>query len=190
MSEDLSWPMSVALHIRDALGLPATKPFFIPPVTPAVAEHLAVTGPELDLVLAADWTLWFSDLLADHLDMPSNAGIEYMSLGDRDAGFRCLVESCFEAARTAANSSRAAYDDYFQRNLRGQGMMITSLVASLEKELGHRAAAFDLDVRILPVEGLWLHRDSEHRVLMSQAARRDKEQLRHLLGPIVRELAQ
>ncbi|MEO6530517.1 MAG: hypothetical protein ABIO25_06315 [Specibacter sp.] len=190
MSEDFSWPLTVALHVRDALGMPAAGPFFVPPVIPALAEHRAVTGPELDLVLADEWTLWFSDLLADHMDVPSNAGIGYMSLGDRDQGFRSLVESCFDAAKEAANSSRDAYFQHFHGSRGVEGLMITKLVASLEKELRHKAAPFELDVQILPVEGFWLHRVSGHRVLISESARRDREQLRRLLGPVVGELAQ
>ncbi|PYI67826.1 hypothetical protein CVV68_08115 [Arthrobacter livingstonensis] len=69
-------------------------------------------------------------------------------------------------------------------------MAVTKLVASIEKELGHRAAPFSLGIRILPVEGFWLHRTGPRRVLISEAARRDPGQLRRLLGPIVTELAQ
>lgn len=189
MGEDISWPLSVAVHVRDALGLPATKPFFIPPVVPEVIERIPVTGPLIDVAHADEWVLWFSDLLADHLDMPSNAGIEYMWLADRAPAFQAIVESHFDAAWAAANRSRQAYGDYFHRNLRVQGMLITKLVASIEKEIGHRAAPFELDVRVLPVDGFWLHRVSQHRVLLSESARRDKDQLRRLLGPVIRELA-
>jgi hypothetical protein len=44
-------------------------------------------------------------------------------------------------------------------------------------------------VRILPVEGFWLHRTGPTRALMSEAARRNPAQVRSLLGPIIRELA-
>ncbi|POH56849.1 hypothetical protein [Arthrobacter glacialis] len=143
--------------------MPATKPFFVPPVVPEVAERIPVTGPLTDVALADEWVLWFSDLLADHLDMPSNAGIEYMSLADRAPAFHA--------------------------NLRAHGMMMTSLVQSIEKNRGNKAAPFELDVLILPVAGFWLHRAGPNRVLLSESARRDAEQLRRLLGPIIAELA-
>lgn len=188
MGEDMSWQLTVALYIRDALGLPAIKPFFIPPVVPAVPEHIPVIGPELDFVPAEQWVLWFSDLLANRMDIPRGASIEYFSLEDRTLEFRDSVERYFAPAVAAADEAFGQFFEGIIKNY-GLGMGMTKLVASVEKELRHKAEPFDLQVRILPVEGAWLHRAAPDLVLMSSGARADPEQLRRLLGPIIRELA-
>ncbi|PYI67827.1 hypothetical protein CVV68_08120 [Arthrobacter livingstonensis] len=112
--EDLSWPLTVVLYIRDVLKLPATAPFFIPPLVPEVPEHIPVTGPDLDVVLADEWTSWFSKLLADHLEMPRGGSIDYFSLEDRGPGFRDMVEQYFDAATAAANGAFEAYTQRFR----------------------------------------------------------------------------
>lgn len=186
MGEDLSWPLTVALYMRDVLRLPATAPFFIPPLVPQVAEHIPVTGPELDVVLADEWGPWFSDLSADHLEIPRGGSIGYFSLGDRAPAFCDMVERYFgEAVATADNAVEA----FFQANLRVEGLAVSKLVRSIEKELGHKAAPFELNLKILPVTGFWLHRTGPNQVLMSEAARRDPHHLHRLLGPVIRELA-
>lgn len=189
MGEDFSWPLTVALYVRDALKLPATAPFFIPPLVPAVPEHIPVTGPALDTVLAEEWTAWFSELLADRLDTPRGGSIDYFSLEDRAPAFRDTVGRHFEAAAAAADKAFEGYFKNFYANLKADGPILTELVRSLEKELGRKSAPFTLNVRILPVEGFWLHRTGPTRVLLSEAARRNPAQVRSLLGPIVRELA-
>ena len=185
MGEDLSWPLTVALYIRDVLQLPATAPFFIPVLVPQVPEHTPVTGPEL----ADEWAAWFSDLLADHLEIPRGGPMGYFSLGDRAPGFRDLVEHCFVAASAAADTAHEAHFKHFRANIKTDGPVLTTLVRSIEKDLGHKAAPFDLNLKILPVEGFWLHRTGPNQVLMSEVARNDPHHLRRLLGPVIRELA-
>jgi len=189
MGEDASWHLSVALYIRDALGLPATKPFFIPPFLPAVPEHIPVTGPELDILLAEEWALWFSDLLADHVDLGTDQPFNGTVLERRSPAFQQAVAENADAARAAATSFRDSYGEHFYRNIKVEGPVINRLVRSVEKELGHRAAPFELNVRILPVDGFWLHRVNPNLVLVSETARRDQTALGSLLGPIIRELA-
>ncbi len=189
MSEDLSWPLTVALYIRDVLMLPATAPFFIPPLVTRVPDHIPVSGPELDVVLADEWEGWFLDLLADHLEIPRGGSIGYFSLGDRAPLFADTVGAYFEPAVAAADDAFEAYFKYFQANIRTQGSAMTKLVRSIEKELGRKAAPFDLGIKILPVDGFWLHRTGLSQVLMSEAAHRDPHHLRRLLGPVITELA-
>jgi hypothetical protein len=189
MGEDLSWPLTVALFIRDVLKLPATVPFFIPPLVPEVPEHIPVTGPELDTVLADEWAAWFSGLLADPLEIPRGAPIDYFSLAGRAPGFRDLAGRHFGEAVAAADKVHEAYFKHFYANMKVQGPILTKLVRTLEKELGHKAAPFKLGLRILPVEGFWLHRTAPDQVLISEAARGNPEQLRRLLGPVITELA-
>jgi len=183
MGEDVSVSLSVALYVRDALGLPATKPFFIPPVVPAVPEHVPVIGPDVDIDLADEWPKWF-------LDLPSKASsqpVPGMFLQSRSPAFRQAVEGYLEPAERFATAFR---DNYFHPGyMKSQGLHINHLVSSIEKELGHRAAPFTLQLRILPVEGAWLHRAAPDLVLLSAGARADPAQLHRLLGPIIRELA-
>ena len=188
MGEDMAWPLTVALYIRDALRLPAAMPFPIPPLTPAVPERMPVASPALEIALADEWVLWFFDLLANHLDMPRGASIEYFSLWDRGPGFREAVEKHFESAAAAAD---LAFDGYFHTLVvdKKLGMSMTRLVAAIDRELGHRAAPFNLDVRVLPVEGEWIYRSGLNQVLVSEATRKDPAALRRLLGPIIAELA-
>jgi len=188
VGEDMAWPLAVALYIRDVLRLPVTVPFFVPPLSPAVPEQFPVTSPDLDDALADEWELWFADLLANHLDMPRGGSIQYFSLWDRAPGLRDAVEKHFESAAAAAG---LAFDGYFHTVVvdKTLGMSMTRLVAAIERELGHRAAPFHLDVRVLPVEGEWIYRSGLNQVLVSETTRKDPAALRRLLGPIIAELA-
>lgn len=188
MGEDLSWPLTVALYVRDVLKLPATVPFFVPPLVPEVPEHIPVTGPDLDIRLGDEWTAWFSGLLADPRVIPRGGPIDYFSLEDREPAFRDMVEKYFGSAAAAADNAFEAYFKQFQANLRVQGLAVTKLVQSIEKELGRKATPFELNLVILPLEGFWLHQTGPQQVLLSEAARRKPEQLRRLLGPVIREL--
>lgn len=189
VAEDLSWSLTVALYIREVLKLPATEPFFIPPLVPSVAENIPVTGPELDMVLADEWSAWFTGLLADPRAIPRGGGSGYFSLEDRATGFRGMVQQSFAAASAAASDAHDAYSTYFHAHIKTHGLALTHLVSSIEKELGHKAAAFVLNLKILPVEGVWLHRLGPQVVLLSEPARNDPGHLHRLLGPVIRELA-
>lgn len=189
MGEDASWHLTAALYLRDALGLPATRPFFIPPFVPAVPEHIPVTGPDLDILHAEEWALWFTDLLADHRDMGTEQPFDGAVLERCSPAFQQAVGTHAEAARAATTSFRDRYSRHFQGNFKTEAPVINRLVRSIEKELGHRAAPFNLSVRILPVRGFWLHRANPQLVLASEAARRDPTALTNLLGPVIRELA-
>ena len=189
IGEDLSWPLTVALYVREALGLPATGPFFTPPLVPGVPEHIPVTGPGLDIGLADEWSAWFSGLLADPRVIPWGGSMDYFSLDLRDPVFRDMVARYFEAAVAAADIAHEDYAAHFHISIKTEGAYLGKLVRSVEKELGHTAAPFSLTLRILPVEGFWLHRTAPGEVLMSEPARRDPDHLHRLLVPIIRELA-
>jgi len=189
ISEGESVELAIALHLRDALGLPATKPFFIPPVLPCVPEHIPVTGPEVDILFAEEWPLWFSDLLADHMDMGTDQPFNGTVLERRSPAFQQAVADHAEAARAASTRFRDGYARHFQANFKVEGPVLNRLVRSIEKELGHRAAPFNLSIRILPVAGFWLHRVNPQLVLLSEATRRDPAALKDLLGPVITELA-
>ena len=125
MSEDASWHLTAALYIRDALGLPATRPFFIPPFLPAVPEHIPVSGPDLDIMHAEEWALWFTDLLADHMDMGTDQPFNGTVLERRSPAFQQAVTAQAEAARAVATSFRDGYFQHFHRNMKVEGLVMT-----------------------------------------------------------------
>lgn len=114
-------------------------------------EHIPVTGPELDVVLADEWAAWFSELSADHLEIPRGGSIGHFSFGDRAPAFRDMVGEYFETDGAAADNAFEAHYLAIMSN-HGANLAVTTLVRSIEKELGRKASPFDLDVKILPVE--------------------------------------
>lgn len=189
ISEDTSQPLAVALHVRDALALPATKPFYVPPVVPAVPERIPVTGPLTDVALADEWALWFDDVLLSRRDYSGSEAVESALLALRSPAFRQAAKRWMEEAReAAAQFKRHSFEEFVQRN-KEQGPTLTYLVQAIEKELGHTAAPFELGLKILPVDGEWVHQVDSGLVLMSQAIRFNPSALRRLLGPIIAELA-
>ena len=185
-SEGSSWPLAVALFIRDVYALPATKPFFVPPMDPQVPEHIPVVGPAGDGALADEWAVWFDSLVGTRASIHESAGL---MLEERTSAFRQAVENQLEPAVAAAEAFRN-HDALDMRNgWKTDGPILPKLVRSIEKEQGHKAAPFDLEIRILPVAGTWLHQVAPQRVLTNRATRSDPAELRRLLGPIVRELA-
>ncbi|ALV46421.1 hypothetical protein MB46_13930 [Arthrobacter alpinus] len=183
---DASWPLSVALYVRDALGLAATKPFFVPPVVPEVPEQIPATGPLSDVVLAGEWAHWFADLVRTRNGIRS---LDELLLEDRHPELQDSVQQHFIAAQSAAELFKVSYHDELMRSGKNHGAIPSRLVRTIEKELGRRASPFELAVRVVPVQGQWLHRPFPKLVLMSSAAQFDSDAQFRLLGPILRELA-
>lgn len=186
MGMDASWPLSVALYVRDALALPATRPFFVPPVEPQIPEQIAVRGPLTDVALADEWAHWFADLVRTRSGIRS---LDELLLEERDPDFQASVQRCFLAAQSAAELFKVAYHDELMLSGKKHSTIPSLLVCTLEKELGHRAAPFELEVKVVPVQGEWLHRPSPKLVLMSSAVQFDPDAQYRLLGPVLRELA-
>lgn len=181
-----SWPLSVALYIRDVYGLPATRPFFVPPMSPAVPEHIPVTGPAGDIALADEWVHWFGELVRSRASIYDVAGL---LLEERSPAFRQAVENRLPQATEAAEKAKRYEVDQWRARRDSPGLALPKLVHSIEKELGRKAAPFNLEIRILPVAGLWLHQVAPSCVLMSFEIQSDPDAMGRLLGPIVRELA-
>ncbi|WP_146233290.1 hypothetical protein [Arthrobacter psychrolactophilus] len=186
MSLDASWPLSVALYIRDALALPATQPFFVPPVEPELPERIPVQGPLEIRLLADEWELWFTALINNR---SGSRSLDELLLEDRHLDLQSAVERCFIAAQSAAELFKLSFHDELMRSGKNHAAIPSRLVHTIEKELGHSAAPFELAVRVLPVQGQWLHRPSPRLVLMSSAVAFDPEAQLRLLGPVLRELA-
>lgn len=182
----LSWPLTAALYIRDVLKLPATQPFFIPPLVPGVPESISVIGPDLDIVLVDEWSAWFAGLVRSRADIQGFTGL---LLEDCRPAFRQAVEPLLDAASTTATSLRERDDRLAMAGMKASGVVLPKLVRSIEKELGHKAAPFALDILILPVEGVWLHAAAPQRVLTNRATFSDSHHLHRLLGPVIRDLA-
>lgn len=185
-SEGSSWSLAVALFIRDVYGLPSTKPFFVPPMDPEVPERIPVVGPAGDGALADEWAVWFDGLVRTRASIHAAAGL---MLEGRTPAFRQAVENQLGPAAAAADDFRNRDALELRRGWKSEGPLLPKLVRSIEKEQGHKAAPFDLEIRILPVAGRWLHQVAPQRVLTNRATRSDPAELRRLLGPIVRELA-
>lgn len=185
-SEGSSWPLAVALFIRDAYGLPATMPFFVPPMDPEVPENIPVVGPAGDNALADEWAVWFDGLVRTRASIHDAAGL---MLEERTPAFRQAVENQLDPASAAANRFRASEHAEMVRRTKGHALLLPKLVHSMEKELGHRAAPFTLEIGVLPVAGLWLHQVAPQRVLTNRTTLASPDGMGRLLGPIVRELA-
>lgn len=186
VSEGTSWALSVALHIRDVYGIPATKPFFVPPLIPQVPEHIPVTGPLTDVALADEWALWFADLVSSRAHISSLAGL---LLAERTPAFQQAVEKQLGPAAAAADLFRDQDARDSARRWKADGPVLQELVRSVENDLGRKAQPFELEIRILPVSGYWLHQVAPARVLMNRPTQSDRTAARRLLGPIVRGLA-
>ena len=181
-----SWSLSVALYIRDVYGLPATRPFFVPPVSPEVPEHIPVTGPDVDTALADEWAHWFGVLVGSRASIQDAASL---LLEERSPAFQQAVEKQLPQAMEAAEKAKRYEVAEWRSRSDSPGLALPKLVRSLEKELGRKAAPFDLEFQILPVAGLWLHQVAPSHVLMSLDVQSDADAMGRLLGPIVRELA-
>lgn len=185
-SEDTSWPLAVALYIRDVYGLPATKPFFVPPMSPGVPEHIPVTGPAGDSALADEWAQWFADLVRSRAGIHDATGL---LLEERSPAFRQAVENQLPRAAEVAERFKASDGQDFARRWKADGPILNSVVRSVEKELGRKAAPFTMEIRILPVAGQWLHQVGPGTVLMNRGIQSDPDAMHRLMGPVIRGLA-
>jgi hypothetical protein len=60
---------------------------------------------------------------------------------------------------------------------------VTHLVAEVERDLGRQAAAFNLQIDVLPVEGVWGSRARVDHVLVSRELHGDHAAFRAFLTP-------
>lgn len=181
-----SWPLTVALHVRDVYGLSATQPFFVPHLVPEVPEHIPVIGPTGDVALADEWALWFAALVRSRAAIHDSSGLlleEYSPI------FRQAVEALLPAATVAAENFMAAEQADRARPGKANGPIIPNVVLAVEKELGRKAAPFSLEFRVLPVAGMWLHQVAPQLVLLGFEVQSDPAAMHRLLGPVVRALA-
>ncbi|MFQ4148250.1 hypothetical protein AAGW05_06080 [Arthrobacter sp. LAPM80] len=185
MTLDASWPLTVALHIRDALSLPATRPFFVPPVVPKVPERIPVIGPTSDIALADEWSIWFADLVRSRAGMQSP---DELLLEGRHPMFQEAVQGCLLAGQSAAEQFKLDFHEDFVRSMKKQAGIPARIVRGAEKDLGREAPPFELVVRVVPVAGEWLYRHSPSVSLISSAAFLNPAAQRRLLEPVLRDL--
>lgn len=158
----------------------------MPPMSPEVPEHIPVTGPDVDTPLADEWAHWFGALVGSRASIQDAASL---LLEERSPAFRQAVEKQLPQAMEAAEKAKRYDVAEWRSRSDGAGLALPKLVRSLEKELGRKAAPFNLEFKILPVAGLWLHHVAPSHVLMSLEVQSDADAMGRLLGPIVRELA-
>ena len=168
------------------LGAPGNEALFVPPIVPEILEQIAVRGPLTDVVLADEWAHWFADLVRTRSGIRS---LGELLLEERHPDFQASVQRCFLAAQSAAELFKVAYHDQLMLSGKKHGPITSLLVRTLEKELGHRAAPFNLDVKVVPVQGEWLHQPSPQLVLMSNEVQFSPDAQYRLLGPVLREMA-
>jgi hypothetical protein len=176
-----------ALYARDASGLDVEMDDPIPALDPAaeVEDRFAVHAtPEA----AAEWPRWWQtevDLgLAPAPDQPD------LWFAGRLVGpdLRALLTQTAFAVNRWQRARQREHADLLAHRTPSQRLLVTHLVAEVERDLGRRAAAFNLKIGVLPVEGIWSCRPRVDHVLVSRELRGDDAAFRGFLAPIIRSL--
>lgn len=186
ISEGRGWALTVALHLRDTLGLRPEQDIRIPRLEPAVEPDEALTR-QISADTAAAWNSWFSRLLSGRFPRGQDPRPQTIAAAPGPA-FRRLVEAAFEVGCTWVRERDMEQLREFSQQTRERRILINRIVKSVEQSLGREASPFTLLLTSLPVEGFWAHRSSVGHVLMSKATRNNPEELTRLLDPILREL--
>ncbi len=200
--DDLPQRLVAALYVRDVLGL--SVPGSPPPLVPAVPTRTAVSGRG---PAAQEWARWWPALVTEHGPVVDSARHGPDVRVDPWAPARSLPtlqplaqRLRTEALRWASDLRRAARlpaDGGFpadgtvppRRHGGRHPLLVTRLVAEMERGLGRRARPFVFCVDVLPVAGLWWTLHSPHHVLVGTEVQEDADRwrglLRELLGPLL-----
>jgi hypothetical protein len=177
-----------ALYARDASGLDVEMDDPVPALDPAVEveDRFAVHAtPEA----AAEWPRWWQaevDLgLAPAPDQPD------LWFAGRPVGpdLRALLTQTAAAVNLWQRARQREHTRSLAHRAPSQRLLVTHLVAEVERDLGRGAAAFKLRIGVLPVEGRWSGRPRVDHVLVSRELRGDDAAFREFLAPIIRSLA-
>lgn len=177
-----------ALYARDASGLDVEMDYPIPALDPAAAaeDRFAVHAtPEA----AAEWPRWWQtevDLgLAPAPDHPD------LWFAGRPVGpdLRALLTQTAAAVNLWQRARQREDTELLAHGAPSQRLLVTDLVAEVERDLGRRAAAFNLKIGVLPVGGIWSCRPRVDHVLVSRELRADDAAFCGFLAPIIRSLA-
>lgn len=178
--------LGIALHVRDAAGLPTLTE----PAVPALdALFAAPDPPGGDLVAAGgQWGRWWESLLDGEQGLggmvpPGFAGLT--SWPD----LRAVVTALFEPAVRWTGHRRTTFIAAFAENGAPVGIE-GDVVRSVERDLGRRAAPFRLRITVLPVSGAWWAARGPSHLLVSEQFRADTLAYGSVLRPVVATLAE
>ncbi|WP_448058547.1 hypothetical protein [Cellulomonas hominis] len=185
---DLRQALVAALHVRDGLGL--SVPGSPPPLVPTVPPTAPVPARS---VLADEWGQWWHALLT--MDDEDRLGPDPWLPSDELRTLRPLVDARrTESLRWAADLRRATHispDGSLALRARSgpEPLLVTRLVAEMEREAGRPARPFVLRVDVLPVVGPWWMMPSPGHLLVGQEIYVDahawRSLLRELLAPVL-----
>jgi hypothetical protein len=184
-TEDVGIDLTVALYVRDAAGFDTAAASVPPPLEPTVdpAEALARLA-----VRPPDWLAWWSELLWRRASAPSPAAALNDAVAAASGGLRALVDAVLPAAHAWANDRKREHVNQFLGLPRAQRVAVTTIVRSVERELGRRVGPFQLRLVTLPVRGLWSRRIAAAELLLSGHLRADQVEFDRVLRPIVTAL--
>jgi hypothetical protein len=179
IAEDEGWQPTVALYVRDRLGL--TDQIGVPPLVPTVAAegHHARH--------ADSWQAWFQDLV--NVDSPVRADPREIERKARESEFFMLVADMMPAASAWASLRKREHIEEFRRRPHEQRLVVNRLVDDVTRTLGRKPAPFRLHITVLPVAGFWTYRATAGHLLVSRATHNDPVRKREALEPILLEIA-
>ncbi|MFC0437757.1 hypothetical protein [Kutzneria buriramensis] len=169
IAEDMGWHLTIALFVRDRLGL--SDEIGVPPLVPAVAPE------RRDERWSQAWRGWFADLV--DTDFPI----------ERDPQFHALVADLLEEASEWAGRRKHEHIEEFMRRRRAYPLLVNRIVDGVAQTLGRKPIPFRLRITMLPVDGFWAHRAATDHLLVSEKTRSDPDRIREVLEPILLEIA-
>jgi glutathione S-transferase len=180
ISEDMGWSPTVALYIRDRLGLADESG--VPPLAPTVAPE------RVDQRWAEAWHAWFAGLV----NAESRIRRDPREQLAEQAGypeFRAVVGSLLDEASEWASQRKKEHIEEFMRRRRAHPLLVNRIVDDVARTLGRKPVPFELRITMLPVEGFWAHRAAADHLLVSEQTRSDPDRIRAVLEPILLEIA-
>jgi hypothetical protein len=176
ISEDMGWSLTVALYVRDRLGLADESG--VPPLAPAVASERG------EQQWAEAWHAWFAGLV--NAESPARRDpLEQV----RYPEFRAMVGSLLDEASEWASQRKKEHIEEFMRRRRAYPLLVNRIVDGVASTLGRKPVPFELRITMLPVEGFWAHRAAGDHLLVSEKTRSDPDRFRDVLEPILLEIA-
>lgn len=180
----------MALYLRDAAGLEVRAEVMAPPLDPPVDRDSAL-APYATEAAAAAWGPWWDGLLKRHPEFRGVPPLVPDPIPALPADLRELIARGLPAAQAWFNARKREDLEVLRRHGRPPGLFnpVHELVKQVEEELGRAAAAFDLLISILPVQGRWGRRVDRTHVALSRGLIEYVEGAAAFLEPVVRELA-
>ncbi|HET9171763.1 MAG TPA: hypothetical protein VFN97_20165 [Actinospica sp.] len=185
---DLEQHSSNMLYVRDAAGLTGPADYVVPPLAPAV-ELRADLAPFATLAAAEDWERWWSAHLAD---LGRAARVDLTPAGpppEPGTDLRALFNAVIDEANAWWRERKIEFVHRTTRpDARRAAGRAGDTVARIERELGRTSAPFELEVKLLPMDGRWGRRLRPTLVVASEQLWLDPQARDEFLDPIVRAL--